>query len=479
MDFIKDFCKYCQKFSYLERMVIQGLDCYEWFKWSEVIDVELYDSKFLGVKIDLDKVKEIDENASQDYDFKIINTLGKKQSRDIKKLIECQICKDDIDKEANLMCISCSTTWWFNCILRWLLTDERWPNCKTELNSEKLAKNLWLRNLVEKLYSLVPKTSANVWNEHQEASQMYCKDCKISIWFKWVCENLHCNHKIESNEQRVKSLKLEAQSINTNWDKLINEIKINNETHEAILTINQVACNRAWKKLENYIEESKSLMTSEISQIYQPLSTETLESVKKSVEQTRILKSFQDAENSANLDEINKVVTQGNEAICNLKKDNVSSIMEEFSKRGFVTIKQAPTIIVKDTLAGVTFDNKYWIPLSKEKLTAVAIINHENSDKAKLKISLESMESLEHVYYWKVVFSIHCEEEEQSHHMDLRFAWHSESAAVSTKSFPKGVVHNVSKLAIQFTLWDLTDEVNNLTKKQTLKVKEDIKKIFN
>ena len=166
-----------------------------------------------------DDLQESEDQVTYEERFKDL-----KCKEHIRRALECQIWFRWFDLNKNLQWWAWSKTYWFSCLLKWMLEKSAWPNWRTALHPS----NVRVNNKWEKYFSII-ETEANEqigikWEKHQEKWSCYCTEWLIWIWHKWLIEDTHKKHKvIENNEaSEVLLYKVEKRLRNKTTDFMIN-----------------------------------------------------------------------------------------------------------------------------------------------------------------------------------------------------------------------------------------------------------------
>ena len=127
-------------------------------------------------------------------------------------MTECIIWKDLVKPEDNVYWYYCENIYHKECIEKWLRNKRNWPTWKAKLDINKMRSSRIYINAAEKLEkkkqnAIKIMKKRDICERHQKQSELYCRDCDVSIWTYWHVEGKHENCKIEHINETIKRYK--------------------------------------------------------------------------------------------------------------------------------------------------------------------------------------------------------------------------------------------------------------------------------
>ena len=180
-----------------------------WEKWRKVSKSSIYTALFWGRIIKQNPKIEWKEESD-------LKMLAKRNETDllneeIRSLIQCQIWLNSINLDANLQWISWSKTYWFDCLMEWMLEDSTWPNCRIILTKSSIHLNREWKKFIEALIKGFEKAKTPIWEVHKEDSKVFWSEWHWYVWAIWIVK-IHNNHSLLMNEEISKKLNNLAES---------------------------------------------------------------------------------------------------------------------------------------------------------------------------------------------------------------------------------------------------------------------------
>ena len=274
MSTIIDFCIKWNQLSELKqiRNINTFHDEVRWGKWDKRSRFSYYTKVFYGHAI---KQTYDSENNSEDSEKEEIPNAVL-QNDEVKQIIECLVWHNSIDIDVNLQWLSCSKTFCFDWLMRWMLERSSCPNWRTALTKSGIHPNKEWKKFIEILMK-IPKYPQ--WKEHNEEATLYWKNWSLDVCSDWIINKKHDNHELMTNKERSNILHKEIeQKLSTN--NIINDI---DSTYNNVVTLKEYwylkeqiskdaleslyqSINEAWKEinfetnefLTNYVDSAKN-----------------------------------------------------------------------------------------------------------------------------------------------------------------------------------------------------------------------------
>ena len=134
---ITDFCRECDKLATLTYLSNKSHNSkVTWSICNEESLLRKYDGKLFNIDIEAAKKKkreQKEESKVKEADFD--NLI---MSEDFRRNFEWQIWNLTIDFDENLQCLSCSKTFWFSWLIKWISYHSNWPNWRWEMKKSNI-----------------------------------------------------------------------------------------------------------------------------------------------------------------------------------------------------------------------------------------------------------------------------------------------------------------------------------------------------
>ena len=126
-------------------------------------------------------------------------------------LPECQICNNLIGMHENLICYEWGEIFCKAWITQWVESKGSCSNCRKNINKDKLVQDRYYRKLVEDLKKI--EEAKVCCKKHNINSDMYCEDCEVLVWYKWIVDKSHNGHEIIDFHEGFKKAKTKISEI--------------------------------------------------------------------------------------------------------------------------------------------------------------------------------------------------------------------------------------------------------------------------
>ena len=220
---IVDFCSQWERLSELTRKFrghTPTKNMY-WHKWREYSDSSIYTLKFHGLKIPQQRDFEEVQQPKAMNDLIKLNSASNDEERIYPKW---PICFNLINPNANLQWGSCSITFCFNCLIKWMLENSTWPNWRINLTKPFVHPNKEWKTLINILKKKLEKPKYPLCEEHKEKSKLFWVNWNWFVCLQWVVNQKHSGHSLITNEEKSKELNknIEQKLVNDNSGLNIN-----------------------------------------------------------------------------------------------------------------------------------------------------------------------------------------------------------------------------------------------------------------
>ena len=136
---IVDFCLKWGELTELRILQIDNDVVVVWIKCNTESYMDEYTGTLFGIEIDDIRARKRDKKRRMKEQEKRIEALSWKD--EIVRNLQCQIWLNCADLEVNLQCINWMKTYWFDCLIKWLLENSACPNWRTLLTRDNIKPN--------------------------------------------------------------------------------------------------------------------------------------------------------------------------------------------------------------------------------------------------------------------------------------------------------------------------------------------------
>ena len=189
-----DFWKEWNQLAYLKEQYFRGENIVCCNKCHKTSQFNIYSLHFQGIEIKQvkDSVRKVPINRKRKINIndEIMNNEG------VKRNLQCQICLNLIDLDINLQWDSCAKTYWYDCLMDWMLKNSTCPNWRIVLTKTTIHPSREWKKFIEILNEVKVKTNDPLWDEHKENWSLFWTNWSLWVWSKWVISKIHNDHNL-------------------------------------------------------------------------------------------------------------------------------------------------------------------------------------------------------------------------------------------------------------------------------------------
>ena len=399
--FILDFCVYWGKLARLIQVPRKNGCMAKWNKCGLESVMSRYKGKIFGIDIKIKKIlkkrEKKDKRKEQEGWFE-----GLAWKEAIERRLEWKIWSNHVDLDVNLQWLTCTNTFWFDCLTKWMYLKSTCPMWKTQLNQLNIRPNKEWKQIINILEVEPQKPKQPEWIWHKQDSKLFWTTWCSFICHKWIVSKTHNEHNIIENEDVVKELQTkwtnELLENRTFTKKIQNYIKGENFCKE----LNQLIFDSSAETICNLLANMKSSFAENLARLSKSNSQELGTAINSLKLNESTIKSFNAKNDLSSVTQVSKALVEN----INIKKESEKSI-ENYrieSKRYNLLFEESPTEYAfsyftsnlnaegNDKLkVGRNPTIEVWIVKknSENKTVVWARINDETKSQWTLKIALE------------------------------------------------------------------------------------------